>query len=77
MWAVGTHKSDRGNHIAHTLLGEYSIRHVYGAGLTLWFGEQRLWIKPSDAREGFKTSEAAKAAAQADYERRILAALEE
>lgn len=56
---------------ARTILGHYTLREV-GVRIMLYFSGM------ADPRcDGFVTIDAAKAAAQADYEARILSAIEE
>ena len=62
-------EGDDGLHLrAKTAIGDYSVLLIENNGLSSWRG-------PMDRYENVETFEAAKAAAQADYERRIRSAL--
>jgi hypothetical protein len=66
-WFVGSSRSNDGDHEAQTMLGTYSCRKHKLLKWNLWKSERLL--------DSSETLEAAKAKAQADYERRILSAL--
>lgn len=70
-WFLGSHRSNDGHHEAQTMLGTYSCREVGALRKywTLWKSERIL------TEDEYEDVEQAKAAAQADYERRILSAL--
>lgn len=62
-------EGDDGLHLrAKTAIGDYSVLLIENNGLSSWRG-------PMDRYENVETFEAAKAAAQADFERRIRSAL--
>jgi len=74
-WRPGSYKADCGDYFAGTVLGEYSCRPLK-THWTLWFRERCLDDETGGCRKRFDELEEAKAAAQADYARRILSALD-
>lgn len=68
VWHKGTHRSEFGDFIAKSALGEYSCRPWRGEW-TPWFRERCISDKPGGVREAFTLAEA-KRQAQMHFDQR-------
>jgi len=72
----GPTRATNGTWVAKTIIGNYCVGNDDGWHATLYDGIDKWEWEPEEHPKSYKGPHAAKAAAQADYERRILAAIE-